>query len=40
MLRDWYAHMAGHGITEEEADAHFAQWAEERSLRAARGEPS
>ena len=29
MLRDWYAHMAGHGITEEEADAHFAQWAEE-----------
>ena len=29
MLRDWYAHMARHGITEEEADAHFAQWAEE-----------
>ena len=29
MLRDWYAHMASHGITEEEADAHFAQWAEE-----------
>jgi tRNA (cmo5U34)-methyltransferase len=29
MLRDWYAHMSGHGITEEEADGHFAQWAEE-----------
>ena len=29
MLRDWYAHMARHGIGEEEADAHFAQWAEE-----------
>jgi tRNA (cmo5U34)-methyltransferase len=29
MLRDWYAHMARHGITEEEAKAHFAQWAEE-----------
>ena len=29
MLRDWYAHMADHGITEEEADGHFAQWAEE-----------
>lgn len=29
MLRDWYAHMALHGISEEEADAHFAQWAEE-----------
>ena len=29
MLRDWYAHMASHGITEEDADAHFAQWAEE-----------
>jgi tRNA (cmo5U34)-methyltransferase len=29
MLRDWYAHMASHGITEEEADRHFAQWAEE-----------
>jgi tRNA (cmo5U34)-methyltransferase len=29
MLRDWYAHMSRHGITEEEADAHFAQWAEE-----------
>jgi tRNA (cmo5U34)-methyltransferase len=29
MLRDWYAHMAAHGITEQEADGHFAQWAEE-----------
>ncbi|HEX3291580.1 MAG TPA: methyltransferase [Gaiella sp.] len=29
MLRDWYAHMAGHGITGEEADAHFVQWSEE-----------
>jgi tRNA (cmo5U34)-methyltransferase len=29
MLRDWYAHMASNGITEEEADGHFAQWAEE-----------
>jgi sugar (pentulose or hexulose) kinase len=29
MLRDWYAHMARQGITEEEAEAHFAQWAEE-----------
>jgi tRNA (cmo5U34)-methyltransferase len=29
MLRDWYAHMARHGITEEAADGHFAQWAEE-----------
>ena len=29
MLRDWYAHMAEHGITEEEADGHFAQWAAE-----------
>lgn len=29
MLRDWYAHMAEHGITEREADEHFAQWAEE-----------
>ena len=29
MLRDWYAHMAGHGIGAAEADAHFAQWAEE-----------
>jgi ubiquinone/menaquinone biosynthesis C-methylase UbiE len=29
MLADWYAHMAEHGITEAEADAHFAQWAEE-----------
>jgi tRNA (cmo5U34)-methyltransferase len=29
MLCDWYAHMARHGITEAEAEAHFAQWAEE-----------
>jgi tRNA (cmo5U34)-methyltransferase len=29
MLQDWYAHMAEHGIIEEEADGHFAQWAEE-----------
>lgn len=29
MLADWYAHMAEHGITKEEADGHFAQWAEE-----------
>jgi tRNA (cmo5U34)-methyltransferase len=29
MLRDWHAHMARHGITGEEAEAHFAQWAEE-----------
>jgi tRNA (cmo5U34)-methyltransferase len=29
MLRDWYAHMARHGIGAVEADAHFAAWAEE-----------
>ena len=29
MLRDWYAHMAAHGITEVEADGHFGQWAAE-----------
>src|SRR5262245_20485610 len=29
MRRDWYAHMAQHGITNEQADAHFAEWAEE-----------
>ena len=29
MLRDWYAHMAAHGITEEEAEGHFGQWGEE-----------
>lgn len=29
MLQDWYAHMAQHGITAEEADGHFAQWAVE-----------
>jgi SAM-dependent methyltransferase len=29
MLRDWYAHMAMHGISEVEADGHFGQWAAE-----------
>jgi len=29
MQRDWYAHMARHGITPVQADEHFAQWAEE-----------
>ena len=29
ILRDWYAHMARHGIGEAEADGHLAQWAEE-----------
>ena len=29
MLRNWYVHMESHDITEEQADAHFAQWAEE-----------
>ena len=29
MQRDWYAHMAEHGISAQQADAHFAQWAEE-----------
>jgi len=29
MRRDWYAHMAQYGISAEQADAHFAQWAEE-----------
>jgi tRNA (cmo5U34)-methyltransferase len=29
MIRDAYAHMANHGISAEEADGHFAQWAEE-----------
>jgi tRNA (cmo5U34)-methyltransferase len=29
MMRDWYVHMAAHGITTAEADGHFAQWAEE-----------
>ena len=29
MFRDWYAHMARNGISEAEADAHFAQWAQE-----------
>jgi tRNA (cmo5U34)-methyltransferase len=29
MLDDWYLHMERNGITAEQADAHFAQWAEE-----------
>jgi tRNA (cmo5U34)-methyltransferase len=29
MLLDWYGHMARQGISEEQADGHFAQWAEE-----------
>ena len=29
MLRDWYAHMAAHGIDETSARAHFAEWAAE-----------
>jgi tRNA (cmo5U34)-methyltransferase len=29
MFRDWYAHMERNGISAEEADGHFAQWAEE-----------
>jgi hypothetical protein len=29
MQRDWYVHMAAHGITAEQADAHWAQWADE-----------
>jgi tRNA (cmo5U34)-methyltransferase len=29
MQRDWYVHMAEHGITPEQADGHFAEWAEE-----------
>lgn len=29
MVQDWYAHMERHGITAEQADAHFARWAEE-----------
>jgi tRNA (cmo5U34)-methyltransferase len=29
MLRDWYVHMECNGISAVEADAHFAQWAEE-----------
>ena len=28
-LRDWYVHMERNGISTAEADAHFAQWAEE-----------
>jgi tRNA (cmo5U34)-methyltransferase len=29
MLRDWYAHMAAHGISEHDADEHFGRWAGE-----------
>jgi tRNA (cmo5U34)-methyltransferase len=29
MLRDWYLHMERNGISAAQADAHFAQWAEE-----------
>jgi ubiquinone/menaquinone biosynthesis C-methylase UbiE len=29
MVRDWYAHMERQGITAEQADAHFARWADE-----------
>jgi tRNA (cmo5U34)-methyltransferase len=29
MFADWYAHMAGNGISAAEADTHLAQWAEE-----------
>jgi ubiquinone/menaquinone biosynthesis C-methylase UbiE len=29
MVQDWYAHMERQGITAEQADAHFARWAEE-----------
>jgi tRNA (cmo5U34)-methyltransferase len=29
MLHAWYAHMERHGISAEQADEHFAQWAEE-----------
>jgi tRNA (cmo5U34)-methyltransferase len=29
ILQDWYLHMEQSGISNEEADAHFAQWAEE-----------
>jgi tRNA (cmo5U34)-methyltransferase len=29
MLQDWYVHMEKNGISAGEADAHFAQWAEE-----------
>jgi tRNA (cmo5U34)-methyltransferase len=29
MIRDWYLHMARNGISAEQADAHFAQWAQE-----------
>lgn len=29
MMLDWYVHMGRHGISAVDADAHFAQWAEE-----------
>ncbi len=29
ILEDWYGHMERNGISNAEADAHFAQWAEE-----------
>src|SRR5262249_58731077 len=29
LFESWYEHMGQHGITAVEADAHFAQWAEE-----------
>src|SRR5262245_16797928 len=29
LFESWYEHMGQHGITAAEADAHFAQWAEE-----------
>jgi tRNA (cmo5U34)-methyltransferase len=29
MLEIWFEHMGRHGITRSEAEAHFAQWAEE-----------
>jgi tRNA (cmo5U34)-methyltransferase len=29
ILQDWYLHMERNGISQAEADAHFAQWAQE-----------
>jgi hypothetical protein len=29
MFQDWYRHMERNGISAAEADAHFAQWAQE-----------
>jgi len=29
MIQDWYLHMERNGISPEQADAHFAQWAQE-----------